>query len=87
MLLSLGSRRPFSRHSEREVLALAISSEEDDARIDATCADRLRKDYPATAAMFGDASGRRRLDGAVAPSASVPSECRAEAGAGTFESR
>jgi rubrerythrin len=54
MLLFQGSRRPFSRLSEREVLALAISSEEDDARIYATYADHLRKDYPATAAMFDD---------------------------------
>ncbi|MFL1461744.1 iron exporter MbfA [Roseococcus sp. DSY-14] len=52
MLGFLGGRRPFSRLTEKEVLALAISSEEDDARIYATYADRLRKDYPATAAMF-----------------------------------
>ena len=54
MLLFLGNRRPSARLSEKEVLALAISSEEDDARIYATYADRLRKDYPATAAMLDD---------------------------------
>ncbi len=37
---------------EREVLALAISSEEEDARIYATYAARLRDDYPASAAVF-----------------------------------
>ncbi|MBR0674175.1 iron exporter MbfA [Neoroseomonas soli] len=54
MLGFLGSRKPFARLSEKEILALAISSEEDDARIYATYADRLRQDYPATAAMFDD---------------------------------
>lgn len=54
MLFFAGGRRPFSSLSEREVLALAISSEEDDARIYATYADRLRQDYPATAAMFDE---------------------------------
>lgn len=54
MLLFQSGRRPFSQLSEKEVLALAISSEEDDARIYATYADRLRKDYPATAAMFDE---------------------------------
>lgn len=52
MFLGFGGRRHFSDLSEAEVLALAISSEEDDARIYATYADRLRTDYPATAAIF-----------------------------------
>jgi rubrerythrin len=34
------------------VLALAISSEEDDARIYRSYAERLRADYPASAAVF-----------------------------------
>lgn len=38
--------------SEREVLALAISSEEEDARIYAAYAAGLRADYPASAAVF-----------------------------------
>ena len=45
-------RRSFDSLSEQEVLALAISSEEDDARIYRSYAQRLRADYPATAAVF-----------------------------------
>lgn len=52
MIPGFGSRRRFSDLSEAEVLALAISSEEDDGRIYATYAERLRTDYPATAAIF-----------------------------------
>ena len=46
------ARRRFDDLSEREVLALAIFSEEDDARIYRMFAERLRGDYPATAAIF-----------------------------------
>ena len=46
------SRRRFSDLSEQEVLALAISSEEDDARIYRTYAERLRAEYPQSAAVF-----------------------------------
>ena len=52
MFSGLASRRRFSDLSEREVLALAISSEEDDARIYRSFAERLRAEYPATAAVF-----------------------------------
>jgi erythrin-vacuolar iron transport family protein len=52
MFLGLGGRRRFSDLSEAEVLALAISSEEEDARIYVTYADRLRVHYPATATIF-----------------------------------
>ncbi len=52
MLSSLTTRRRFADLSEQEVLALAISSEEDDARIYRSYAQRLRSDYPATAAVF-----------------------------------
>lgn len=52
MIPGFASRRRFSDLSEAEVLALAISSEEDDGRIYATYAERLRADYPATAAIF-----------------------------------
>ncbi|RBI85452.1 rubrerythrin family protein [Rhodosalinus halophilus] len=45
-------RRRFSDLSEQEVLALAISSEEDDARIYRSYAERLRADYPDTAHVF-----------------------------------
>ncbi|MFP7569730.1 iron exporter MbfA [Marivita sp. S2033] len=46
------NRRRFSDLSEQEILALAISSEEDDARIYRSYAERLRSEYPATAAIF-----------------------------------
>jgi rubrerythrin len=52
MLQSFGYRRRFSELSEQEVLALAISSEEDDARIYRGYAERLRGEYPASAAIF-----------------------------------
>ncbi len=45
-------RRRFSDLSEQEILALAISSEEDDARIYRLYADTLRADYPDTAKVF-----------------------------------
>lgn len=48
----LTSRRRFSDLSEQEILALAISSEEDDARIYRMYADRLRADYPGSARVF-----------------------------------
>lgn len=46
------NRRPFSSLSEQEILALAISSEEDDARIYLAYADHLRGDYPQSAKVF-----------------------------------
>lgn len=52
MLSSLTSRRRFADLSEQEILALAISSEEDDGRIYRSYADRLRGQYPASAAVF-----------------------------------
>ncbi|GAB1361929.1 ferritin family protein [Rhodobacter sp.] len=52
MLSALANRRRFDDLSDREVLALAISSEEDDARIYRSYAERLREDYPGTAAVF-----------------------------------
>ncbi|MBV6637158.1 MAG: rubrerythrin family protein [Mameliella sp.] len=51
-MLYMGNRRRFRDLSEQEVLALAISSEEDDARIYRSFAERLRADYPDTAAVF-----------------------------------
>lgn len=47
-----GSRRRFSDLSEAEILALAISAEEDDAGIYMTYAEQLRSEFPATAAIF-----------------------------------
>ncbi|MGB3148618.1 MAG: iron exporter MbfA [Paracoccaceae bacterium] len=52
MIPGVASRRRFSDLSEQEILALAISSEEDDARIYRTYAERLRKDFVASATMF-----------------------------------
>ncbi len=52
MFSALSNRRRFRDLSEQEVLALAISSEEDDARIYRSFAARLAPDYPATAAVF-----------------------------------
>ena len=51
MLPGFASRRRFSDLSEQEVLALAISSEEDDARIYRQYAEHLRKDFPASAGI------------------------------------
>ncbi|MBU2959434.1 rubrerythrin family protein [Citreicella sp. C3M06] len=45
-------RRRFRDLSEQEVLALAISSEEDDARIYRSYAEMLRADYPDSAKVF-----------------------------------
>ena len=47
-----GNRRRFRDLTEQEVLALAISSEEDDSRIYRSYAERLRAEYPASAAVF-----------------------------------
>src|ERR1700720_522686 len=44
--------KKFKDLSEREILALAISSEEEDGRIYGEFADALRESYPATADMF-----------------------------------
>lgn len=52
MLSALTNRRRFSDLTEQEVLALAISSEEDDARIYRSYAERLRGEFPASAAVF-----------------------------------
>ena len=47
-------KRPFSSLDEREILALAIASEEEDARIYLGYADSLRDRYPASAKVFED---------------------------------
>ena len=46
------ARKRFRDLTEQEILALAISSEEDDARIYRGYAERLRGEFPATARMF-----------------------------------
>lgn len=45
-------RRRFADLSEQEILALAISNEEDDARIYRQYAERLRVDFPSSAKIF-----------------------------------
>jgi len=52
VLSALTFRRRFTDLSDQEVLALAISSEEDDARIYRSFAERLRAEFPASAAVF-----------------------------------
>lgn len=51
-LPGFGGRRRFDDLTEKEILALAISSEEEDGRIYATYAQSLRTAYPASAAIF-----------------------------------
>jgi rubrerythrin len=64
----VSSRRRFKDLSEQEILALAISSEEDDARIYRSYAEMLREEYPASAAIFDgmaeeeDGHRRRLID-------------------------
>jgi erythrin-vacuolar iron transport family protein len=58
--------RSFDSLSEREILALAISLEEEDERVYADFAEGLRQDFPASAAIFDgmrteESSHRRRL--------------------------
>lgn len=66
MVLFGFGKRAFSELSEQEILALAISSEEDDGRIYGMYADALRERYPASAKVFDDMAAeenehRRRL--------------------------
>jgi len=53
-MLSSLTRKRFADLSEKEMLALAISSEEDDARIYRTFAEYLHQDYPQTASVFDE---------------------------------
>ena len=58
--------RRFTELDERELLALAISSEEEDGRVYGDFAYDLQKEYPGTAQMFSDMAAeenehRRRL--------------------------
>ena len=56
----------FESLTEREILALAISLEEEDERVYADYAEGLRQDFPASAAVFDgmrvmESGHRRRL--------------------------
>src|SRR5580704_1631800 len=58
--------KDFEHLTEQEVLALAISAEEEDERFYADVAESLRKDFPASAAVFDgmreeESAHRRRL--------------------------
>jgi len=53
-MLNLTSKRRFSDLSEQEILALAISSEEEDGRIYGEFADAVRGEFPSTASMFDE---------------------------------
>jgi rubrerythrin len=65
-MISAGGRvhAEFRQPSEREILALAISLEEEDERVYADFADGLKEDFPASAAVFegmrDEESGHRR---------------------------
>ncbi len=50
----------FADLSEQEILALAISSEEEDSRIYRDFAEWMRKQYPASAQMFDEHGARRK---------------------------
>ena len=57
--------RAFETLTEREILALAISNEEEDGRVYADFAENLREDFPDTARVFTDMAqeedGHRRV--------------------------
>ncbi len=55
------SKRPFSSLTEPEILALAISSEEDDGRIYLSYADALREQYPHSAKVFEEMAQEENL--------------------------
>jgi rubrerythrin len=66
MIPGFGSRRRFADLDDRHILALAISSEEDDAAIYRTYAERLRPTAPESARVFDgmaeeEDTHRRRL--------------------------
>lgn len=55
------SRKPFDKLSEQEILALAISAEEEDGRIYATYAKSLRAQFPASAAVFDEMAAEENV--------------------------
>jgi rubrerythrin len=62
------NKRDFASLNAREILSLAVAAEEEDGRIYATYAEKLRAHYPGTAAIFDgmaeeeDGHRRRLLD-------------------------
>ena len=62
--------KSFKQLSDREILALAITLEEEDGRTYGDMADRLRESFPASAKVFEEMLGeeadhRRRLMGSI----------------------
>lgn len=53
-------KKRFADLSQPEMLALAISAEEEDSHIYASFANRVRADYPSTAQMFDDMSAEEQ---------------------------
>jgi rubrerythrin len=53
--------KSFQELSDREILALAISLEEEDGRIYGEFAERLRSDYPTTAKLLGEMQAEEAL--------------------------
>ncbi len=93
MIPGFANRRQFSDLSDQEILALAISSEEDDGRIYRSYAEHLRADYPASATVFDgmakeeDAHRRRLIDLHVARFGEVIPLIRREHVAGYYARR
>jgi rubrerythrin len=54
------TKKRFVDLTEPEILALAISAEEEDSHIYASFANRVRTDYPSTAQMFDDMSAEEQ---------------------------
>jgi rubrerythrin len=52
MIPGFSNRKRFSELSDQEILALAVSSEEEDGRIYTTYAEKLRANYPQSAQVF-----------------------------------
>jgi len=66
MIPGIQTRHRFKDLNEQQILALAISSEEDDARIYRMYAEKLREEFPGSAAVFDGMAAeedehRRRL--------------------------
>ena len=78
MIPGFPNRKRFSELTDQEILALAISSEEEDGRIYATYAEKLRPNYPQSAQVFEgmaaeeDTHRRRLIEIYAAVSANLP---------------
>ena len=80
-LSAFSGKRRFADLSEKEILALAISAEEEDSQIYAAYAAKLRAQYPGSAAVFDGMAAeedqhRRWLIDALPAPLSATSSCR-----------